>query len=244
MTRLIFLLALASVAYIIYKMYLKNLRKPNKQEMIKYGLVAGGLLFIVMAVTGRASMIFAAIGAVMTAALRYYPLIIRHWPQIRRLYRRYGGAAAAGQTSRVTTAVLVMSLDHDSGRMDGEITDGTYSGKHLSELSTEELKAFYRFCQSRDAQAVQILEAYIQRERLDEWQDQPCSDYSQAENHAGTLKADEAWEILGLEAGASRKEIIEAHRRLMSRLHPDKGGSNYLAAKINEARNILLDKVS
>ncbi len=242
MSRLILILVFGAVAYIIYKMYLKKLRKPSRQEAIKIAIVVGGLFFILMAITGRASIIFAAIGAVMTAAMRYYPLIIRHWPQLRRLYRKHvNPAAAAGQTSKVTTAVLVMSLDHDSGHMDGEITDGSYSGRHLSELTIEELKAFYRFCQGQDSQAAQVLEAYIQRERIAEWQDAPNSNQSAGNTRTSV---EEAWEVLGLEPGATKKEIVDAHRRLMSRMHPDKGGSNYLAAKINDAKNTLLETIA
>jgi len=235
-SRFILILALFTVGYLIYRLYLKKMRKPTREESIKIALVAGGLFFIIMAVTGRASMIFAAIGAAMTAALRFYPLLIRLWPRIRHLL---DGSAGAGQTSRVTTRVLVMTLDHVSGRLDGEITDGTHRGKHLSELSLPELQAFYRYCQARDPQAEQVLQAYIQRERLDEWQDAPNS---QSTGDA-TTTLEEAWNILGLEPGADRKAIIEAHRRLMSRFHPDKGGSNYLASKINAAKQILLDNL-
>ncbi len=243
MSRFILLLALIAVGYIVYKLYLKNLQKPSKQQGIKLALFAGGLVLIVMALTGRASIIFAAIGALMTAAMRYYPLIIRHWPHLRRIYRQYiNPSAAQGQKSRVNTSVFVMTLDHDSGHLDGKITEGSFAGQHFSELSIEELKIFYRFCQGKDAQAVQILESYIQRERLAEWQDAPNSGGEKTASAETT--AEEAWEILGLEPGASKKDIIEAHRRLMSRLHPDKGGSNYLAAKINEAKKILLQTVA
>ncbi|MFZ5654167.1 MAG: hypothetical protein ACOY42_07200, partial [Pseudomonadota bacterium] len=53
---------------------------------------------------------------------------------------------------------------------------------------------------------------------------------------------DEAWRILGLEPGASREDILRAHKRLMQRLHPDRGGNDYLAAKVNAARDLLLER--
>ena len=51
-----------------------------------------------------------------------------------------------------------------------------------------------------------------------------------------------ALEILGLKGEPDRDEIIKAHRTLMQRMHPDRGGSDYLAKKINQAKDFLLKK--
>lgn len=215
------------------------MKAPSKQQKIKAGLIFGGLVFVVLALTGRAPAIFAAIGAIMTAGFRYYPFILRHLPELRRAYRSVSGQSANPQ-SKVSTETFVMSLDHESGHMDGEITKGSFSGKSLSELNIDELKTFYRYCQTCDQQTVQVLEAYIQRERLAEWQDAPQSE--QTSNVATATSEQEALDILGLEPGADKQTIVDAHRRLMSRMHPDKGGSNYLAAKINKAKEVLLSR--
>ncbi len=238
MQKLFLLIALFGVGYITYILYLKNLKAPTKQQKIKTGLIVGGLVLVILALTGRAPAFFAAIGAIMTAGFRYYPLILRHLPELRRAYKSFTGQASASQKSRVTTQAFVMSLDHDSGHMDGEITQGSFAGKALSELSIEDLKAFYRYCQSHDQQTVQVLEAYIQRERLAEWQDAPQSE--QPSYASANTSEQEAYDILGLEPGADKQAILDAHKRLMSRMHPDKGGSNYLAAKINKAKEVLL----
>ncbi|MDO6459694.1 molecular chaperone DnaJ [Granulosicoccaceae sp. 1_MG-2023] len=237
MGRLILLLSLVAIGYIVYHLYLRGAKAPSKSQWLRYGAIALGLFFVVMVLTGRAPAVFAALGAALAAAFRYFPLLLRHWPQLRSLYSKHAGG---GRVSRVTTAVLVMTLDHDSGHMDGDITAGEFAGRRLSELSIEELKRFHRFCQAQDAQAVQVLEAYLQRERAGQWDDSGDSGREQRSARATGMSEDEAREILGVAADAGREEIINAHRRLMSRLHPDKGGSDYLAARVNEAKKVLL----
>ena len=151
-----------------------------------------------------------------------------------------------GQKSQVHTYALEMELDHDSGRMDGRCLKGQLSGRALSSLSDDELLRLLEELRATDSQGALLLEGYLDRRSRD-WR-QRHSDRSTEEQSKpprgprGRMPAEEAYDVLGLEAGASDEKIRATHRRLMMKLHPDQGGSNYLAARINEAKEILLGR--
>lgn len=150
----------------------------------------------------------------------------------------WGKAKTPGQTSTVTTSLLAMVLDHDSGAMAGHIISGPLAGRALSELNDIELRSFYVSCQSAQDQSFALLEAWIARERSN-WRG---GDSGQAggKRTAQSLSKSDAYDLLGLKPGSSVDEIKAAHKRLMKEFHPDKGGTDYLAAKINEAKDVLL----
>lgn len=157
--------------------------------------------------------------------------------------RRGSWRRAGGQQSHVRAAGLEMMLDHDSGEMDGRILAGRHEGRLLSELGLDDL--FEVAAEFRgDADSLRLLEAYLDRahpgwrERVD----MNAGERTSAPAGSGPMSTEEAYEILGLEPGASQAEVRQAHRRLMKQVHPDRGGSSALAAKINEAKDRLLRK--
>lgn len=158
-----------------------------------------------------------------------------------RARARSRGTRSAKQTSRVRTAALEMELDLDSGAMNGLVLVGQFEGRELDALSEDELRLLYDELRG-DPESVQVLEAYLDR-RAPSWRDGFDADADEglgAAPAAGSMTEEEAYEILGLAAGASESEIRQAHRRLMKRVHPDTGGSVFLAARINEAKDVLL----
>jgi len=171
-------------------------------------------------------LMLAAVGTVLGGAWR------------RRRQAQPGAAPSPGQVSAVDTAFLHMELDHGSGVMTGRVLSGRFSGRPLSELGLAELLALRAEC-GGDASSLAVLDSYIDRTQPADWR-------VQAEAAERPARADQAMtrerahEILGLAPGADEAAIREAHRRLMLKNHPDHGGSAYIAAEINRARDILL----
>jgi hypothetical protein len=163
------------------------------------------------------------------------------FPYLRRfrsLFAGFGRAGGVGQTSDVSTPYLRMSLDHDTGAMTGTVLAGNFAGMRLEEMGRGQLLDLVRECRSADEEGARLLEAYLDRIRPD-WRDEFATGHY-APRSSGDMTVEEAYEILGLEPGAGETEIKAAHHRLMMQLHPDHGGTDYLATKINRARDMLL----
>jgi hypothetical protein len=161
-----------------------------------------------------------------------------------------GGGPTTGQSSTVDTETVRMSLDHDTGDMDGTVLKGKFSGKRLSNLGFSDLLSLLASCRDDDPNAGQLIEAYLDRMHRTAWRahrdgggSQSRGDSgagSQKSRASGEMDLEEAFATLGLAPGATKEEIKAAHRRLMKRLHPDQGGSTFLASKINQAKDVLL----
>lgn len=155
----------------------------------------------------------------------------------------WGGGRARksqGQTSRIVTDHLEMELDHDTGEMRGRVLKGLFADRNIESLTPADMALLWQDCRITDPQSAQIIEAYLDRVHAT-WRDDVARGESKmGSGPGGRMTPKEAIEILGLAPGASEDEIRSAHRDLMLKLHPDRGGSTYLAAKINEAKDVAL----
>jgi hypothetical protein len=152
-----------------------------------------------------------------------------------------GSTRSGGRGSAVRTTWLEMYLDHDSGSMSGRVLAGQYSGQNLDDLAPEALHELLREI-AGDADSAALLEVYLDR-RIPGWREDFQHDAAAGAGRApgtGAMSKEEAYQVLGLAPGASSAEIRAAHRRLMKLVHPDQGGSTFLAAKINQAKDKLL----
>ena len=171
------------------------------------------------------------------------PTILRSraiWQRIKA-----AGGPTPGQASEIQTRFFKMTLDHDSGLMTGEVLDGSFAGRRLEDLELAQLIELWRECQRADRQSAAVLEAYLDRTQGAAWREAAGAgpgggDAGGGGERPGAMSREEALDILGLEAGADAEAVREAHRRLVQKVHPDLGGSNYLAAKINQAKDLLL----
>src|SRR5215470_2233009 len=146
---------------------------------------------------------------------------------------------SGGQTSRVRSTFIEMELDHDSGAMRGRILAGRHEGVPLDALDVTTLSAMLA---EIDEESRALLMAYLDR-RAPGWRENAKDGAAAGQGAArssGKMTEQEAYQILGLQPGASADDIGRAHRTLMKKLHPDQGGSTYLAARVNEAKDVLL----
>ncbi len=173
----------------------------------------------------------------LVAAGTLSPVAIRLWRQWRK--QGASGGPRSRRSSHVESETIAMDLDHASGEMSGVVKRGAYAGRRLERLSESEIVDLWRQCRVGDADAARLLEAYLDRAVAD-WRQKAASG-ARTGATGDPMTRDEAYAILGLTPGASEADIRDAHRRLMKKVHPDQGGSNYLAAKLNRAKDVLLD---
>ncbi len=247
-----FLLGIALVVgfYLLARVFLSA--DPRTLALtVRYGGVALGVIVVVfLTLTGR-------LGAALMLGAVAFPLFTR-WRMLRDSLRAARGPTG-GQTSRVETLYLRMTLSHDSGGMTGEVLHGPWRGRTLDSLTFGQLMTLLEDCRRDDGQSATVLEAWLDRTRPD-WRERAESGAEAAGAGAGgrdpggrgpggrgpggpgggPMTREEACEILGLPADPTPEQVKEAHRRLMMKVHPDLGGSTYLAAKINQAKDLLL----
>lgn len=198
---------------------------------------------IIAAALGALLLLFRVpFGSILVGIGGILPLLLR-W---RALWPTSGPPPnqPAGKTSRIDTKFLRMALDHDTGTLDGLVLSGKHRDALLSKLALEQLLEVRADCLAGDPEGVPLIEAYLDRIHGSVWRgagsDRRASDHASAQHASAAMTREEALQVLGLAPGASDAEIREAYHSLIRKLHPDHGGSDYLAAKVNQARDVLI----
>lgn len=217
-----------------------------KQFFAIYFATMAGLLLLYLGLTGRLHPVAVVVGAILPFLSKIMAFVARgmQFAGIIRMMRgmglgagAMGGAANAPSKSEIRSKYIHMILFHDTGMMDGTVLLGNFANAKLSDLEIGQLQELMNEVQS-DQNSLNLLAAYLDREH-EGWQ--AGESVNRPPPSASTeMDETEARDILGLEDEATKDDIIQAHRRMMQKMHPDRGGSTYLAARINAAKDLLL----
>lgn len=217
-------------------LFLSNFAHANPATLAKIFKVVGG--FVILGVAG----LLMVRGRIDLALLvGSFGAWLLGWSRLATPNR--ADPRTAGGTSQVRSRLVEMTLDHDTGELEGSVLAGAFAGQRLGSLDEARLRELLRECHADDPDGVRLLEAYLDR-RFPGWRN---SEEREEPTHASAPDAmtpDEAYRILELQPGASADDIRQAHRTLMKKLHPDQGGSTYLAARVNQAKDLLLGRRS
>ena len=211
----------------------------NKQK-IQWSLLTIAAVLGLLAITGRMHWLGVLVAGLAASLRGLIPVLIRLLPLLQQQLKRhtFTSKTKSNQESEVTTDILSMRLNHETGELSGEVLSGPFSGKQLNNLTQSQCHQLLSYCEQQDQESVDLLNAYLEQRFGEPY----CSDNQEGSTHDNSLEMNtsEALAVLGLEEGATREEIISAHKKLIQKMHPDRGGSTYLAIKINQAKDILL----
>ncbi|MSP83740.1 MAG: molecular chaperone DnaJ [Alphaproteobacteria bacterium] len=222
------LIAVLVVIHQLTKANARTLAVWLKRVLIVLALAGAGYLLV----TGRLGPAVPLLFGALLLMMRFGRL-----SQVLRMGRPGSGASSSGQSSSVETAFVRMTLDHDSSSMAGTVLKGRFAGRDIASLAEAELVDLYLACLRDDEPAARLVESFLDRgPYAATWRSR---DAGNGRAETSIMTADEARSVLGLRAEAGEADVQAAYHRLMAANHPDRGGSDYLAAKINQARDVL-----
>lgn len=236
MPRLLLLAAIAFVLYILFKRAQAAPPHKRRGEFVKLALAIAVVSVILLALAGKMHWIGVALTGALVVLRTLGPSLLRYFPLLATKLGQSPGASA-GQSSTVATDILRMQLDHDTGDLSGEVLSGHFKGWRLQDMDRSQLEELLAYCQREDPDSERLLDSYLQQRFPGETEfgaGQPPPQSS------GGMTRKEALAVLGVTEDATEEDIVAAHRKLMQKMHPDRGGNDYLAAKINQAKDMLL----
>lgn len=189
-----------------------------------------GALALFLFLRGNLQAMSWALGAILPLLIRWRRL----WQILIPTRTAPGGPTSAGGSS-LDTLFLKVALDHATGRMTGDVIAGRHRGRRLEDLTAAETVDLLDEARA-DPATVQVLESFLDREHSG-WRDAAGAPPAAS---SGSMSRAEALQVLDLADDASPEQVREAHRRLMMSNHPDRGGSTFIAAQINRAKDVLL----
>ncbi|MFV0276804.1 MAG: hypothetical protein ACK5HY_06425, partial [Parahaliea sp.] len=239
--RILLLLAIAAAIYVLYLQARSQPPHKRRAAYTRMGVIVAVAVVILLTLTGHMHWVGAALTGLLVMARQLLPTLVRLFPALAHLRAR--NAQAGPQQSTVETAILRMHLDHSNGNLSGEVLKGPFREWYLDEMDRPQLDQLLHYCRREDADSAQLLQGYLEQRFPGGTGDTTAGtggDQAGDTGQGGAMNRKEALAILGLADSATEEEIVAAHRSLIQKLHPDRGGSDYLAARINEAKDFLL----
>jgi hypothetical protein len=226
-----FLGGVALLAALAAYRYLRGMSRGQFMRGLRWTVGGGAALVAAGLLLARRFDVAVFVGAGAFSVLRYGRLGPFSFDSV---------AAQAGNISRIKSRYFAMELDHDTGTVAGRVLAGQFAGADLMELGEMDTRLLIAEVEG-DADSTSLLESWLDANRSG-WREYfaEAAAAGEASESAPEDSDAEAYAILGLQPGASDAEIRAAHHELMKGVHPDRGGSSYLASKINAARDRLL----
>ncbi len=223
------------ILFVVYQA-IRFAAKARPDALIRATKTAGGLLCF-----GAAGLLFLRGHTEMALGLAGVGLWLGGWAAAPSWMERL---RPSGRRTLMRSATVEIAFEPASGALNGQVLAGPFEGRMLNDMAVEDLQALHRFCAASDPEGLRHLEVYFDG-RFPGWRragegDPHARGGSDRARSAGAMTEDEAYEVLGLQKGAARDDITRAHRTLMKKLHPDQGGPTALAARVNEAKEILM----
>jgi hypothetical protein len=233
----ILLIAAITLAIISLPAYFR-LTKDKRQRFNQLIFLAIILFLLGRILPGLFGLMIPLVAALVAGLVRLLPVLIRYAPFLHRIWlswkQQYRSTTdQRTDNSTIETLFLRIQLDHTGQPISGEVITGSLSGRQLNSLNSAEFAQLMKLCIS-DKQSIILLQRFIQGSGS------RSSSTHRKPSATGQMTTDQAYKVLGVETNASRQQIISAHRRLIQKAHPDHGGSDELAAQINQARDVLL----
>ncbi len=229
--------------------------KGQWQQQVKLVTALIACVVLLLVITQKVHVLGFLLASLIPILRGGLPLAIRFFPLIRQLMQQFyqrkqfqqpeANTAHSPDYSTVHTHLLKMKLNHSTASLSGEVLKGPFAGRTLESLNTTELTDLFKQAQNENDESIELLITYLEKRYGPDWQNhvQVQNTHSTGQN-SYSMTTEEAYDILGIQPNATEKDIVAAHRKLMQKLHPDRGGNTYLAAKINQAKTVLMKKVS